>query len=304
MSDALLQFTPGAVKKATEGCKSADLWKVPPSRLRRVPGFNVRTLDDKYRAKVREYADSMKANGYYFDKPMAGYVAKEDGEDVIFVTDGYTRMDAIDLAASEGVVIEVVPVVTKPNGTSMEDLTVALVTGNAGRPLSTYETAVVVKRLIGYGLDEKEIAFRLTFTVTHVQNMLTFMGAPYAVRKMVEEDKVSFTAALAAYREHGGNAAQVLKESLAKAQEQGKGRLTPKMVNPSGAPRVPKVSKPILVRSVTWLKEHKLDDDSRFLDFLAFLGGLEDSAAVLKVAEKAMAKSNAAPAKVSSTNPE
>lgn len=287
MSEAQVQFEffPGAVKKATEGCKSADLWKVPPSRLRREPGFNVRdTKKEAYKERVRRIADSIKANGYYPDKPLAGYVAKEGGGHIIIVTDGHTRMDALYLALSEGAEVETVPVVTKPNGTSMEDLTVALVTSNAGEPLTTYETALVVKRLIGYGMDEQTIALRIGFTLTHVQNMLSLMAAPASVRKMVEEDKVSFSAAVAAIREHGPKAAEVLKSSLAAAEESGKTRITPKLMQkPGGGSREPKVSKPVIVRSMQWLKENQLESDERFLNFLTFLGGFEDHEGLMKV---------------------
>lgn len=77
MDSEQIQFFPGVVKRATREFRSADLWKVPPHSLHRHPHFNVRIKDERYNAKVREYADSMKANGYYSDKPLAGYVAKE-----------------------------------------------------------------------------------------------------------------------------------------------------------------------------------------------------------------------------------
>lgn len=283
-TQAQIEFFPGAVKKATEGCKSADLWKVPRDRLRRQPGFNVRVKSPAYKARVRQIADSIKANGFYADKPLAGYVAKEGEEHIIIVTDGYTRMDAVDLAVSEGAEVETLPVVTKPNGTSMEDLNIAFVTGNAGQPLTPYETALVAKRLIGFGMDEQAIALRIGFTLPHVQNMLALMAAPVSVRKMVEEDKVSFSAAVAAIREHGPKAAEVLKSSLAAAEESGKTRITPKLMQkPGGGSREPKVSKPVIVRSMQWLKENKLESDERFLNFLTFLGGFEDHEGLMKV---------------------
>jgi ParB-like chromosome segregation protein Spo0J len=283
-AQAQIEFFPGAVKKATEGCKSADLWKVPPVRLRRQPGFNVRVNSDAYKARVRYIADSIKNNGYYPDKPMAGYVAKDGDEHIIIVTDGHTRMDALDLAISEGAEVETVPVVTKPNGTSMEDLTVALVTGNSGQPLTPYETAMVAKRLAGYGMDDQTIAQRIGFSLNHVQNMLFLMSAPASVRKMVEEDKVSFSSAVASLREHGARAVQVLKDCLTAAQEVGKERITPKMMQkPGGGAREPKVSKPVIVRSMQWLKENKLESDERFLNFLTFLGGFEDHEGLMKV---------------------
>lgn len=54
---------------------------------------------------------------------MAGFVAKEDGNDVIFVTDGHCRYDAVELAIAEGAELSRIPVVVAHQGTSMEDLT-------------------------------------------------------------------------------------------------------------------------------------------------------------------------------------
>lgn len=133
------QFEAGSVKQAMSGSTSSDLWKVPREKLHIEPGFNVRVHDADYNAHVRSIADSIKENGYYPDKPIAGFVAKRDGKDVIVVTDGHSRIAGFDLAVSEGYEGTELPVVTKPRGTSMEDLTIALVTSNTGKPLSPYE---------------------------------------------------------------------------------------------------------------------------------------------------------------------
>jgi ParB-like chromosome segregation protein Spo0J len=306
-NESMIEFFPGAVKKATEGCKSADLWKVPFARLRRHPDFNVRVKSPAYLERVRAIANSIKENGYYSDKPMAGFVAKEGDEHVIIITDGHTRMDAVEMVLAEGVEIETVPVVTKPNGSSMEDLTIALYTGNSGQPLSPYEVAVVCKRLVGYGMEEQNIARRLCFTLTHVQNLLFLMSAPKAVREMVAQDLVSFSLAVSTLREHGPDAVRVLKDSLGAAREAGKERVLPKHVlkHEGAFGRTPKVSKPIILRSVQWLKEQKLDDDQRFLEFLAFLGGLESPDDVVKLADehnaKAANKAEAAASKASAS---
>lgn len=276
MSDEQIQFFPGGVKRATKEFKSADLWKVPPSSLHRHPGFNVRTKGKAYEDRVRELADSMKANGYYADKPMAGYVANVDGEDVIIVTDGHTRLDAVELAISEGAQIEVVPVVTKPAGTSMEDLTIALVTSNNGNPLKPYEVAQVCKRLVDYGMDEATIAHRLGFTPTYVQNLLTLMGAPSAVRKMVEQDKVSATLAVETLRKHGREAQEILRQAAQQATDSGGSRVTAKQVTKVREKtngQVIKLPKPTLVKSAGWLKEQGLLNDPAVLKFLSFLAG-------------------------------
>jgi len=214
------ELTAGNVKAATSGIKSADLWMFPPDRLRVIPGFNVRTNGEKNQSKIRAIADSIKANGYYRDKALAGYVAKgEDGEDVVFITGGHRRHAAVMLAISEGAELEFVPVITSPKGTSMEDLTVALKEGNDGEPLSTYECAIVCKRLAGFGWGSAEIARRLGYASSqYVDGLLALAGAPLAVRKMVIEEHVSATTAMDAIHKHGAKAADVLSAGITKAK--------------------------------------------------------------------------------------
>ena len=112
------QFHPGSIKSAMRdiGAGSRDLWQVNPNQLRTCEDFNVRVLNDQYRARVRYLADSIKANGFYQDQPLAGYVAKEDGADIIYITGGHRRLAGTLLAISEGAEIPKVPVVVSQSG--------------------------------------------------------------------------------------------------------------------------------------------------------------------------------------------
>jgi ParB-like chromosome segregation protein Spo0J len=174
------QFNPGSIKKAAQasGFRSADLWKCPVDKLRVVDGFNVRDKDAAYRERVEYICNSIIENGYMDDKPIAGFVSEEGGEHTVIVTDGHTRYDAVLLAISKGHPITELPVVTKPRGTSMEDLTVALVTSNTGEKLRPYEVAKVCKRLIGYGMSETDIAKRLGLTRAYVIDLLALLASP------------------------------------------------------------------------------------------------------------------------------
>lgn len=223
------QFFPGSIKKAasTSGFKSSDLWKAPVSSLRVVDGFNVRDKDDQYQERVRYIADSIIANGYMDDKPIAGFVSEEDGEHIVIVTDGHTRLDAVRLAISEGHDIQTVPVVTKPRGTSMEDLTIALVTSNSGEKLRPYEVAKVCKRLIGYGMTEADIAKRLMLTRAYVLDLLNLLAAPAEIREMVSGGKISATEATKTIKKHGKDAADVIATA---AKESKDGRVTAKSI--------------------------------------------------------------------------
>lgn len=222
------ELTPGNTKAAMKavGAASSDLWKVQPERLRTLPGFNARIINDAYTARVRWIADSIKVNGFYPDKPLTGFVALEGGEEVIYVTGGHRRFEAVFLAIEEGADVPTVPVVIKPRGTSMEDLTVDLVVGNEGEPLSTYEQAVVCKRLAGFGWESKEIARRLGYsTAQYVDGLLLLASAPLAVRRMVMESVISATTAIEAIKKHGDKAGDVLQAAMVKS---GTGRVTAK----------------------------------------------------------------------------
>lgn len=226
-----IQFTPGSVKTAMKGVTSSDLWKVQRERLNIEEGFNVRIHDDDYKAHIRALADSIKTNGYMADKPLAGYVALGDDEhDRIVITDGHSRLAAYDLAVSEGMEPFDLPVVTKPRGTSMEDLTIALVTSNSGRQLSPYEIGLVCKRLVSYGMEPKAIAQRLGFTLVYINGLLDLVAAPKALRDLVTEGKVSATLAVETLKKHGKEAAAVLTSSVKEAKASGKERVTKKHV--------------------------------------------------------------------------
>jgi len=106
------ELHPGSIKSAmrTVGAGSRDLWQVKPENLRVIEGFNVRVRTPTYIERVRSLADSMKSEGYYQDQPMAGYVAKENEEMVIYITGGHRRREAVLLAIAEGAEIVTVPV--------------------------------------------------------------------------------------------------------------------------------------------------------------------------------------------------
>ena len=229
-------LVPGSVKAAMKeaGASSADLWMVPYDQIRVIEGFNVRVRSPEYLSHVEAIKNSITANGFYRDKPLGGYVGKdEDGNNVIYLTDGHTRHEAVGIAIEEGHAIEALPVLVKPQGTSQEDLTVALVTGNSGRPLTPIETAIVCKRLQGFGLDNKAIANRLGFTKKYVDNLFDLLAAPAAVRKLVEQGKVSASLAIEELKKDGKGAAKKLTEAVEVAEAGGKKKVTKKTLTKS-----------------------------------------------------------------------
>ena len=234
-----IQFNPGNVKSAMSGSIKSDLYKVERDQLYVEEGFNVRIHDADYKAHIRALANSFKENGYMQDKPLAGYVADQDGVNVIIITDGHSRLAAYDLAVSEGMDTFPLPVVTKPRGTSMEDLTIALVTSNSGRPLSPFELGQVCKRLVGYGMETKTIAQRLGYGKAYIEGLLDLVAAPKALRDLVTTGKVSATLAVETIKKVGAkDAAKTLSEGAKVAEKSGKDKVTKKHVKAAAEKKV------------------------------------------------------------------
>lgn len=268
-SEFALDLESGNVKKAMEGHKSNDTWNVPIGKLMVIDGFNVRPKDDEFFAARREYADTMKIAGFLRTKPLTVFIRRVDGDDQIVVVDGHTRLDAALLANSEGATIATIPCLTTAAGTSMEDLTVALINTNSGRPLAPYAKAQVCKRLINFGMDEAEIAKRLAFTPTYVSSLLALMAAPRAVHDMVVAGKVSATLAIETLKTHGKEASAVLKVATDKAETTGKnGRITKKDVTEKPA-KTPK--RDLAAEAVRWIAENDPKQENRQLHDLAIV---------------------------------
>lgn len=225
-ADFLPEFTQGNMKAAMKdaGAKSRDLLMVPIDNLKLIPGLNIRIHDAAYEEHVEEVKESIKEHGFYQNHPLSGYAGREgtgsDAITFIYITGGFTRYDAAQRAIEEGAAIEELPVVLKPPGTSMVDITVALAMDNTGEPLRPYEKAVIVKRLIGYGKTEEEIAGKLKITEQYVKDLLYMMSLPQAVQNMVIGGDTTLHTAIVTTRKHGPKeAAAILKNALTTVSE-------------------------------------------------------------------------------------
>jgi len=292
MTDSITIFddmTPGSVKGMAKdtGAGKADLHLVPVEQLQIAEGFNVRVHDAEYTKHIDWLAAQMVANGYDRTKPMSGYVVKgEDGANLIYITDGHSRHAAVLKAIEQGAAIETIPVIVHPSGTSAEDLTVALVTANSGKPLNPFEIATVCKRLQGYGHDDKAIATKLGYTVPYVKNLFTLLSASKQVRDMVTSGKVSASLAVATVKKSGKDAAKVLKDGLAAAEAKGKKKVTGKHVakdvpasaTKATAPDVDLIS--LVSRMADYIRTVAVGDDAAdLLDEAARVTGAQDNSA-------------------------
>lgn len=222
VKDFDLVLVQGNMKQAMQesGAKSRDFPQVPIDSIRLIEGFNPRVKNAKWEAHVDGLAASMLEEGYYQHKPLAGFVAREDGKQVIYLTEGHCRFEAIHRANKRGAKIELVPMVISPSGTSVEDLTVALVHSNNGSPFESFELAVLAKRMKRWNWDNKKIAAKLQCSTTTVQNYLALMAAPADVRDMVANGVVGLHTAIEMLRTRGEKAGVELQRAAeAKGQD-------------------------------------------------------------------------------------
>ena len=228
--DFRAEFFKGSGKAAMRavGGKEGALWMVPPDAVRVKEGLNGRVRTADYEEHVKRITQSMIANGYDRSKPLSGYVANEDGENVIYVIDGHTRLEGVQGAIAAGRNIERIPVVIAADGTSYEDLLVGMVTGNEGRPFTPYEKAIFVKRLMGEGLDEATIAERLCITPRWVKDLLLLVEAPKPVRDMISKGEITSTLAIQELSKSPKKAVERLTKAVEKAKASGKAKASKK----------------------------------------------------------------------------
>lgn len=225
-----LALEPGGVKKIkSENRRSDAMIFMRPSELYVIPGFNVRVRDSSYEQHLRAIADNMKEEGFNIDKPISVVVMKNPaGDDVLGICNGHTRHEAALLAIAEGAAFDVVPVVINAKTISPADMTVDLVRSNSGRPLTTYETAVVVKRLANMDFSEAEIARKLDLAPSYINGLMLLAAAPHPLAKMVIAGQVAAALAIEMIRKHGATkATDLLRRAADDAKANGQTRVTP-----------------------------------------------------------------------------
>lgn len=239
------QINPGNLKEAMKslGATSGNVWKVEHTELRIMDGFNIRVHNDKYWAKVNEYADSMFNEGYFLHKPMTGLIQRGDDGDRVYIFDGHTRLLAIAIAnerlaaAGRPLITEVsviIPARKDNKPMSVAELTFAMVNGNKANTHSAYEYAVACQRLVGEGESRSEIGRRLGLSSEWVNSLLLLMSSPKSLRERVASEALTVTLAVDLLKEHGNEAAEIVEDAVATKELQGKpAKITKKHIAPS-----------------------------------------------------------------------
>ncbi len=221
--DLKLDIEPGSARQLLRGgdTTTTDMLMVPPTHIRIIEGYNLRvTGTRRWNERVREIADSIKANGFLKDEPLSCYAGKDEkGESRYYLIKGHCRMAALDLLNGEGETIpERVPVILKPPTTSAEDLTVDLF--KTGNELTGYEKALGLKRLDSMGLTAEEIKKRVGISKRYGDELRALLALPRPIQKLLAEDRLSPTEAMAQVREKGQRAAVADIEAAASDQDE------------------------------------------------------------------------------------
>lgn len=229
-----LDFVFGSIKGALErgmSAKARDLWMPSVKEIDKIQvmdGLNVRVNDADLQDHIRKIADSMKVNGFKTSKPLEVFVVeKEDGSSVCYLADGHCRLAALRIALAEGAKILNIPIVTLPTkGIGLQDIIAGLYTSNTGKPLTTFETALVCKRLAGFNWTPAQIGEKLGFGAEYVDQLLEVVSAPITIVTMIQNGECSVGLALDMLRKHRGGAVDVLKQGLESAKRAGKKSVT------------------------------------------------------------------------------
>jgi ParB family transcriptional regulator, chromosome partitioning protein len=204
------------------------VWHFKPEDITVLPGFNTRIPGPELDAHIEHLAGLMMVNGFLQDHALKGMILSVDGKQVPAAMGGHCRLAAVKLAIARGAPIDTVPFVTAPPGTTEEDMTAEIVTGNQGKPLTSYEVAIVVQRLARFNWPVSKIAERLGYSQGHVRDLLVLISAPRLVRDMIEAGQISSSVAMDTIKKHGDKALGMLVAGVSKAAAEGKVKATAK----------------------------------------------------------------------------
>jgi len=205
----------------------SDVFRVDPRIICIEADWNVRKDSPEKTAHVRFLADSIKEVGVKV--PLLVRLKDEK----VFVVDGECRLLATMLAISEGVEIASIPVMAEDRYARPEDRILSMVTCNEGRPLTMLEQADAYRRLMGLGWDEKTIAAKTGYSVTHIKSALNLSTFRPEILRLVSDGKVSPTLALKVVSEKGQDLAlETLTEAVAVSAGEGKKKATERHMAP------------------------------------------------------------------------
>jgi ParB family transcriptional regulator, chromosome partitioning protein len=201
-----------------------DLYMLDPNSILIDEGFNVRIDTPELREHIDKLAVSIASIGV--KQPLTVYW---NGEAPV-LTDGFCRLSAVKIANTMGADITSVPVRMEAKYANDADKVESLLTRNSGRPLTLLEQSDVIKRLIGFGKTEENIAGNTGYSISHIKNLILLASADTNVRALIINDTVSASNAIEAIRKFGAKAFEALTEAVKIAEGDGKKKVTQKQL--------------------------------------------------------------------------
>jgi len=213
-----------AIKDVASG--RSDLYRLDPKIIQIKEGWNSREASDPANANhVAELAASIKEIGV--KKPLVCYME----DDIVYVTDGHCRLQAVMHLIEAGVEIKTVPVMVEDRFANEADRIFSQIVHNQGKQLTSLEQAKVFKRLVDLGWAQKDIAAKAGMTGGRVSQLLELNTLPVILQKYIIEGKASANMVLTTYKKHKCNIDETILElngAVKVAEEAGRKRAMPK----------------------------------------------------------------------------
>jgi ParB/RepB/Spo0J family partition protein len=182
---------PVSVKSFVGVKRTENVLMVDPAELHIIPGFNPRSnLGD-----LETLATQIEQYGVL--TPLS--VWEKEGR--LFVIGGHRRKGALDLLASRGVHIKLVPCVLEPAKLSESELLVRAFLGNEGERLSNYDEANLYRRFMAHGDTLADVAKRVGKSETIISGRLDLLQAEPDMVRELQAGKIGVTLLLKAIKE-------------------------------------------------------------------------------------------------------
>lgn len=190
--------------------KRRDVFEIDPQKIEVADGWNPRTDfsgEEDLKASIIE-------NGV-----RVPLTVKTVGDRIILV-DGERRLRATLKAIAEGAEIVSVPaMLARRNISDVEAMLDSLIK-NDGKPLTTLESAEAFRRLMAWGLTQKDIARRIGRSQSYVSETLALIDATAEIRKAIEKKEITKKAAREIVKKSGGSV-ESQREELEKTKSAG-----------------------------------------------------------------------------------
>ena len=207
------------------GATGIEGWTVPVSLLRHDPD-NIRHDTPRLREANAELKESIRARGFL--RPCTLTVRRSPDDEYMIVVNGNRRLAMVNELIAEGVDIRGLPCVPEPAGATDATRVIDRFVANQGLPNTPQEYWEGIQKLQSYGWDDADIAAKLGRSRTWLTNIIDLATAPSDVQAVIADGSVSPTQAVALIREHGADAAEIVKEAKAKT---GKAHVTKKALD-------------------------------------------------------------------------